>query len=352
MSDAIEKWLDTLPQAARDTAEARLQRLAVLLHERRVQFLIGAGMSFSSGFPLGRKLSEIMLSDLIHGGSLSSTSPVASRLVDMFPLDAVAEAYLRQFDEASLTRLIKKIYGSSSAGLHDGHRKLRYFADHGFVDRIYTTNFDRLIEDSLMPRSVSVTDENIEDVHTAKAENKTVVYHLHGAVGAGPRITEHDTFELNTAVAELFIADLMLYWFVCVGYSMADMDLRYLFLSAHQLLTRQHAAKRPFIINPLIAATDADWRVADMIWSARNFMYIPGTAELALPALESLLGRIGGDAIARAIVTKMGGNPDEPDEIRGVWNRAIAMQSSNLGSDRDALDVLAEQYGITDENNS
>ena len=57
-----------------------------------------------------------------------------------------------------------------------------------------------------------------------------------------------------------------------------------------------------------------------------------------------------GDALARRIVLKKNGNPDNPDELAAVWEEAkTASAGTGLGDQVEALEVLAERYGVLED---
>jgi hypothetical protein len=342
MVDALTSWLDTLPDTARYEAEVRLRGLVKLLFERRLRFLFGAGMSAKSGMPVASKLSETLLTDMFlpHSG--------LAALVNLYPVDAIAEAYAKKTDEASLFRMVTTIY-DRKVDLHEGHLALQYLADQGFIERVYTTNFDTLLEKAFSERGSTITDSNIDHLRTAEDENRVPVLHLHGAVGLAPKIVESEMFELDTALGRLLTADMTIYWFAWVGYSMTDMDIRHLFFATRRAMQLQRAGKSPFVIYPLSTIDkELEWRVADQLWRARSCLFIPGAAELVLPAVVTLLGRVQADAIVIRILTKLGRNATNPDEIRDIWDKAEKLAADGLGTAEEALRVLAEQYGVAE----
>jgi hypothetical protein len=300
-------------------------------------------MSFVSGMPLAAKLSEALLSEMfLPHEKLDRT------LISAYPVDAVAEAYVKKVDEASLYAIITRTY-DRPATLHEGHHALQYLADQGFVGRVYTTNFDTLLERAFSERGFTITDANLDSLLTIEDENRIPILHLHGAVGRAPKIIESELFELDTPLGRLLTADMSIYWFAWVGYSMTDMDIRHLFFATRRALRLQKAAKAPFVIYPLTSPTpEMEWRVADQLWRARDCHFIPGPAELVLPAAVTLLNRVEADDIVRKILAKLGRDIESSDEINNIWNKAKKLAEDGLGSEEEALQVLAEQYGVAE----
>jgi hypothetical protein len=344
--DEVRRWLDTLPKIAEREAYARLTRLAKRLSERRVQFLFGAGMSAGSGLPLAAQLATRLLHELVSGAS-SSPTDVELRIVATYPLDAIAQTYRDQTDEASLADIVTEIYRDTPATLHEGHTALQFLADQKLLNKVYTTNFDRLLEAAFSTRGETVTDQNIDDLHGFLVKNQVSVLHLHGAAGADPRIIESETFELNTPLAMMLAADMTTHWFAWVGYSLSDGNLRALFYATTKLLSQYKRVKRPDVIYPLSASDpELEWSLADALWTARKCSYIPGGAEVVLPALARLVIQSEGEALAERIVTARGGDAKDPKQIQAIWDDASEYKHSRLGGDLEAIRVLAEQHGV------
>src|SRR5258706_345430 len=184
MPDRLAAWLSSLPDVAKSEAEVRLRRLARFVYERRLRFLFGAGMSFKSGMPLAAKLSDKLLGEMF----LLNGSP-DPKLVSAYPVDAIAEAYLTKFDEASLFDIINTTY-SVSGNLHEGHFALQLLADQGYLGRVYTTNFDTLLEEAFSTRGATITDSTIDALIRLEEDNRVPILHLHGAVHSAPKIIE------------------------------------------------------------------------------------------------------------------------------------------------------------------
>jgi hypothetical protein len=303
-------------------------------------------MSAGSGLPLASQLATRLLHELVSGASSSATD-VEQRIVATYPLDAIAQTYRDRTDPSSLADIVTEIYGDTPVNLHAGHVALQFLADQKLLNKVYTTNFDRLLEAAFSTRGETVTDQNIDDLHGFLANNQVPVLHLHGAARADPRIIESETFELNTPLATMLAADMTTNWFVWVGYSLSDGSIRALFYATAKLLSRYKAVKRSYVMYPLSPEDpELEWSLADALWTARNCTYIPGSAEIVLPALAGLVIQSEGRVLAERIVVARGGDAGDPKQIQAVWDDAAEYSHSRLGGELEAIRVLAEQHGV------
>src|SRR6185503_4635748 len=224
---------------------------------------------------------------------------------------------------SELNRLIQRVVERATGKAHAGHKALEFFASHSFIDRLYTTNFDTLLEEGLGERGISITDTDqdlslLHDIQRGIKGAIIPILHLHGVVGRECLFLESNTYELDRPLAKLMIADMVTHSFVWVGYSLIDLDLRRLFLALRDMLAKHQRENRPFVVYPLttdLSAQEREWELSDQIWKARGCHYLPGAAETLLPALVAQVRRLRSDDSVRKLVIKAGGDPDNPDEI-------------------------------------
>lgn len=263
-------------------------------------------------------------------------------LARKYPMEAVAQAFLEDTEPSALRQLIADELGFASKRTHDGHESLMYLASNGFIDRVYTTNFDILIEEGLAPRAVPIADENVDDVHQVYATGGIPVFHLHGSVNGKCLLEESRTYSLTTALAHFLKADMVTKWFVWVGYSLTDPDLRTMYLSMQEHLRKKELAKRPFVVHPLEAGADEEreneWRLANAVWNARYATYIVGTAEDFLPALVGQVRCLRATKYAEKVVRSRGGDPASQPELKRLWQQAEDM--ANKTGDGDAVNAM------------
>jgi hypothetical protein len=201
-------------------------------------------------------------------------------------------------------------------------------------------------------------DGNADEFHAALRTHLPVLY-LHGTLESGYRLSESDTYNLDTPLARLMVADMVLNWFVWIGYSLTDADLRTLYLSTRDLLAREGLVKKPFVIHPLNPnesdstkrdeAKNKEWKLADAVWKARGVRFIPGRAEVFLPALVERVRRGWGDELAVKIIKKRlhitDNTPIPSAEVDKLWQSATKT-SNGIGDDIDGIEIIAESEGV------
>lgn len=349
----ITTWLEAIPEEARQPSKKDLRQLAADLLDRRVEFLCGAGMSKAAGGPLAEDLVIAMASEILDGPP--ARKPYPDHLIEiskLYPLEAVAEAYLGEHDYPRLKRLLAQFLGPIKGKRHAGHEALEYFATQRLINKVYTTNFDTLVEEGLGGKGTTIVDANVNDIREEQEAGQTPVLHLHGTIERDFLISESSTYSLDTPLSTIMRADMTTHTFVWVGYSLSDVDLRTIYLSLRDMLTKSKLAKRPFVVHPLSTNTEIEWRLARAVWHARGGTFIPGKAEHFLPALQSQVRRWEAEELVRVIIEQKGGNPEDSREVDQVWSDARELaEETGLGDEADAIRELAaihKRRGRTD----
>lgn len=352
----ISSWLADVPEPAHDECLGRLNQVADLLISRKIQFLCGAGMSKKSGLKLAEDLTKRMIGEILEGKKAPTPSPEYIKAISSkFPFEAIAEAYLRETDQSRLRQLIIEETGSGTGIVHSGHEALEYFAGEEWIDRIYTTNFDDLLERAFRDRSKPLTDRNADELPVSLRRQRIPVIHLHGAASeeADCLLAESQTYALSTPLAHFMMADMVSNWFVWVGYGLADVDLRTIYLSTQSMLRRKGLVKNPYVVHPLESKGDdrkSEWRLADKVWKARGVVFIPGKAEDFLPALQAQARRTLAQSLARKIIKAQRGDPSDAEQINAIWEKARTLSvRSRLGNEIDAMRTLAREFGIDEK---
>lgn len=329
-----------------------LRSIAKLVVQRKVQFLCGAGMSKASHCPLSSELAAKMVGEMLG----ADTSNDIKLLVGRYPFEAIAGAYLEIQDHLRLKKLIAEELDQGEGNLHAGHHALEYLASQGYIDKIYTTNFDLLLEEAFGERKCSVTDDDAYLVHEARMQNKIAVIHLHGTLNSHKyRIDERDTYHLDTALARVLMADMVTHWFIWVGYSLNDVDLRSIYLSMRDMLARtDDLVKKPYVVHPLTDELDGEAkakqlevRLATAVWKARGATFIPLRAEEFLPALVNHIRQIKGEEWAVLLAKQFGFDPRNEDDLKQVWGKADRLRKEFSLDDKVAgMKMLAQKHGI------
>ncbi len=359
----LDQWLSGVPDIAHAECILRIERLADQLAARKVQFLCGAGMSKKSGLKLTSEIAVDITAQLL---GKSATESQIKKLSTKFPFEALAQAYKKKFTASDLRALIDKKLGPGKSDTHTGHAALEYFASRHWIDRAYTTNFDDLLERGFGERHKQIVDKNSDELRDTLRQEIVPVIHLHGATGRDSDclVTETQTYALNTPLAQVMKADIATNWFVWVGYSMSDVDLKTIYLAMREILSHVEIAKRPYVVLPFDIPEDAneakkkiaegddkqEWRLADLVWDARGATFLPGKAEVFLPALRECADQAAARRIAVLIVTKKGGDVNDPSQLRQIFEESnLLAKKSGLGSDIDAMYLLAEKYDIEED---
>jgi hypothetical protein len=153
----------------------------------------------------------------------------------------------------------------------------------------------------------------------------------------------------------LFIADMSSRWFVWVGYKFADPDLRALFLATRDSLANQHTAKPPFVVYPLVNSPagpegQAEFSLSTAIWKARGVTFLPGRAEVFLPALVEQVRSAKAEKLVAALLRKRRLDPEDPNEVDKIYREIRALPSyERVASEADEIVALAKLEGVTDD---
>jgi hypothetical protein len=293
---------------------------AIRDRKQRAEFLFGAGMSAASvtadgdAVPMGRELSERLLRLLFP---ITAQSPVPDQRIEYFaesvPLEMIAHAieHTSAGRRADLTRLLKSAYVEPHYVLSQAHHDLASISmwdGNPGIRRVFTTNFDTLLEKAFDGRAVSITDENAIEANDSERDGLFPVIHLHGLLTGTYQITEADVFDpkhhgtKNLFQNAIFGADV----FVFVGYSMSDPNFRRVYLEY-----RNEVAERRGVANRLtfVVAPSKDRHSYDLsrrIWDARGAVLIPLDAGAFFARIKQILVDATDEGTERAIMKKFG----------------------------------------------
>lgn len=318
--------------AERIELDQAMKRIATALIERRADFLFGAGMSVQapSSVPAGRDLAVKLLEEYFPDGGDDAKSgdakcptcggktdipPRKFRLEDLataLPFECIAEAIEngpgKKRDD--LTKYLQQLLFNREFKINPAHHEfLTVFSwdGHARLRRVFTTNFDPLIELALGAHAVRVTEKNANDIDGIQERKQVPVLHLHGVLDEDYQITESDVFDeefqnlhfrLRTALDESDV-------FVFVGYSMSDPDFRRLYLRHRDNLKfRQQRKKDAYVVGP--ARDHYSYVLAKAVWESRYAIFLPLDAESFFAGVKYFLDRSTRQEIQRAIMKKYG----------------------------------------------
>jgi hypothetical protein len=334
-----------------DAIDQAFDRIAQAVMERRVDFLFGAGMSVDSGVPAGAQLAQKLLRLFFPATGL--TPPSDERLSELareIPFEILVEAVeaSRGRNRVDLTKDLTKILLDPDYEISQAHRDLlgvcNFLGSPPVVYRIFTTNFDHLLDKAFGRLGARITQANTLSVASAQRTGLVPILYLHGALDEPPyQITESDVFDptfnvlrtiFRTALAE---ADA----FVFVGYSMNDPDFRRVYRQYRSdIEARRELTKLSYVVGP---ATDSyQYRLGRKLWEVRGAIWLPFTAAAFFAHLKAILETQGDNVVRKFIMQKYRLKTAEEYQDKVTQTSEILHISEN-----DAVRFLAEAHTRT-----
>ncbi len=259
------------------------ERIMKALISNDAEFLFGAGMSASSLVPTGMELLNILLENYFpSSGENRPSSERIKWLTYEFPFEAIVQAFEKKPGKKreDLTQFLTDVFLNSGYESSEAHHDFLSICTWGGslkLDRIFTTNFDKLIEQVMGPDlSEPITEENAKDIKKVQQKGRIPVIHLHGMLHAKYIITESDIFSQEYRVLKnefetaLHNADA----FVFVGYSMNDPDFRRVYMKYREdIKDRKKIDKETYVVCP--SRDVFSYILGSEIWSSRGAIWIP-----------------------------------------------------------------------------
>jgi len=321
------KHTDFLGSTEKDDIGRALKRIVGCLHAGdNVVFLFGAGMSHTAGVPNGKELAKKLLIDIFFPRD-TNPPPLAEieKLLDRYPFEAVAGAVETALEgrknlTTALTDILLKDSNSNSYNPQQEHQDFVSICNaYGgrLAPKVFTTNFEFLIENELGDRGCTITEKNISSIDKFSKEGKIPVIHLHGTLGGDYYITEKDVFkepQQSGVLSEFYSALSKSDVFVFVGYSMNDPDLRWILKNYRELLEqREECEKLTYFVSPAI--NEYDFRLGKKIWEERKVRWIPESAEQFFIRLKKATEDLDMQNMRKAIARKYDIDPENEDSI-------------------------------------
>ena len=174
-----------------------LWQIAGQIRNKAVSFFFGAGMSSAapSTIPTGAALGSEIVTRLFPQRVDKEN---AMRLASAFPLEVLAEALAQDNIQlrTGLDELLTKQVAVAEFDTPDAHKALAGLAP--YLTRIYTTNFDKLIERAFGDGCISVADSNdLPRVADAERREVPAILHVHGVEPGPYLITESDLLAIE-----------------------------------------------------------------------------------------------------------------------------------------------------------
>lgn len=239
-------------------------------------------------------------------------------LVNEYPFEAIIQAVqgARQpHNRKKLTEALQRILWDPRFETTEEHHALAAISFWGArptLTRLFTTNFDIVLEKLFGERGVRITEANANSVRAVERVGKLPIIYLHGQLDGDYQISEWDIFDQTHSVLrnEFHAALLGSSAFIFVGYSMSDPDFRRVYMQFQQdILTRPDRGKKTYVVMP--ANDEASYLLGGTIWKERNAIWIPlDAANFFKKVKQTLEIRISVDVRAR-IMKKYGIGGDD-----------------------------------------
>jgi hypothetical protein len=280
-----------------DEVRNNIALIASEITQGRVGFLFGAGMSTPSGGISGRDLAfHIITESFFKSEDIQPHSDRHKQImsvVDKYPLEAIAEAATVKLPQqlAGLQEILYKKVLPEGSKPHAGHKALVSLAQAHRIQRIFTTNYDPLIETEFSDGAEAI--HNLSDLRKLDKiieMGKTAVIHLHGSFDRDPIITEFDLMssQRDKSLFQVFLSELLNKVFVFVGYSLADINIRTIYFKAKETIdARKETKKNNYVVCLIMDKTER--RIATDIWKNRGAHLIPIDAESFMLMLRARL---------------------------------------------------------------
>jgi NAD-dependent SIR2 family protein deacetylase len=211
-----------------------LNEIAKELVEGRCIFIIGAGVSYESNAPLFKEIIEKLLDILLETDSLEGVDSEDKRkILEKLTFAQIAESYSGHFGMEQLKDKIGDLIKDKNPQPSQSHKHIALFANKEYFSRIYTTNFDNLIEDSIGEKSIEVTEEDIDRLDDAETSHSVAVIHLHGSLKhtKGMIVTEKEIFTNDATILKKLDVDLASKRLIIfIGYSFGDEDIKSMYI--------------------------------------------------------------------------------------------------------------------------
>lgn len=270
--------------------QIEFKNIAKSLNDKRVMFVIGAGMSIESEVPTFLYVVKELLRRQFVQQNLSKEK--IENLSTKFNPEAIIAWYIackpQNRSEEELREELTTILSDEYYKKNEGHDVLRYFFANGLLNKIYTTNFEFFLEKCFDCAGKSVTDGNIDKLTEITKDNIAII-HLHGHLRETLHITEETTFSIETACFEDFIHNFRDNDYVIfIGHSFNDHDIKHAVFQS-----REKAKNRKMKIPNFIAIgkvdDPAEKAMAEGVWKARGFTFFSCGATIFLQELKNTL---------------------------------------------------------------
>lgn len=212
-----------------------LNNLCQLIRHEKVVLWVGSGFSSYAGYPTGKELTTILLSQI--NDPIDQLSNHESTF-----LNEAADNYVERNGRKDLISLLIKEFGKKPLR-NDIHKSLVLI---NRIKYIITTNYDLLFEETYNNKIVVVSrDKDLPD--SGKNPDKTILLKIHGDISQPDSIVitseDYKKFQSDTIVWSEIRALLSKYAVVFIGYSLNDPNVKTML---DDIDTRLQEKRHPF----------------------------------------------------------------------------------------------------------
>jgi len=344
---AYPSWADTT------SLDQAFARIAQALLEYRAEFLFGSGMSQGSGLPTGPQLARTFIKKYFPAPTDPLSEDEITTLSTLYPFEAIASAIGEiGTGRRDLTELLKSelLKSANLTAAHELLSTLCLWEGRPHVKRIFTTNFDKLLEQQFGRWGETIHRGNFVVMRDVEREGRVPIIHLHGVLDADYDITEEDTFRsaydpLHAAFrSALSEADA----FVFVGYSMSDPDFRSLYMRFRDDVqgralamrnggstTYRNGGSTTYIVSP--CENERAFDLGRNVWRRRGATWIPLGAAEFFKKLRIFVEHLAGQKMFALLAEKY-----SESDLGRLRQRATHLAEVLLVSEDDALQFLHE----------
>lgn len=243
-------------------------------------------MSVRSNIPSGESLSRRLLEQFFSSTNVNPTAEQLSSIATKYSLEAIAQAVeaMSGLGRQDLLARISDVLFKASKGPtepHDTFLSLCFWDAQPRLKRVFTTNFDELLEAAFDKKGAQVTIDQYHRVREVEREGKRIpIIHLHGTLAHECQVTERDLFNRRFDPVKSLLRSALVECdaFVFVGYSAGDPDLRRLFMEYREEIDNRepnpgNPDKTTYVVGP--AENIAEYMLGSEVWRRRGAIWIP-----------------------------------------------------------------------------
>lgn len=208
----------------------------------KIELFVGSGISSGSGLPSWKDLLLPLANDI--GIQLKDT--------DDLPMIAQYIVNENSGNRNVINYRIEECIGQKKYSLNSNHKAISNMN----VNRVWTTNYDMLLEDCFEKRKPNVI-RNIDDLKKPRLNSNMEIIKVHGSLDDSLKdivLTQQDYDEIlfkKTAITQMLEDSLIKNSFLFIGYGYRDPDIRNLMIAATMKCDAEYSQDHFIIINAI-----------------------------------------------------------------------------------------------------